>query len=47
MQDECDFPENVNCELSIGEISKMKVLYGFVCLTNVSTIQSQLETHKF
>jgi hypothetical protein len=25
VQDECDFPENVNCEVSIGDISRMKV----------------------
>jgi len=28
LQDECDFPENVNCEVSLGDIAKMKVQNG-------------------
>jgi len=24
-KDECDFPENVNCEISLGDIAQMKV----------------------
>ena len=25
LNDECDFPENVNCEISMGDLAKMKV----------------------
>jgi len=28
LNDECDFPENVNCEISMGDLAKMKVPTG-------------------
>jgi len=34
LQDECDFPENVNCDISLGDIANMKVSNGtFIYMT--------------
>ncbi|XP_023343432.1 uncharacterized protein LOC111712908 [Eurytemora carolleeae] len=34
LKDECDFPENVNCEISLGDIAQMKVKDGtFIYMT--------------